>query len=168
LEPDSAARKHVGELLDMSELVVDDLRSYVARLRGEIAEGETARWPGEHLIAGLREHLGRYRSFYGVEVQLVSDATVQLSDRVASEAYQIVCEALSNVHRHTAAKHAFVELNCRGDCLAIEVGNECDARLATRAFTPRSICERAAALGGTTEVQLHHAGHDVVRVAIPL
>jgi hypothetical protein len=36
------------------------------------------------------------------------------------------------------------------------------------AFVPRSIAERARALGGTTTVELRERGHDVVRVAIPL
>lgn len=163
LEPQSTVSQRVAEMIAASNAVVEDLRGYVASLRGD-----GARWPGEHLLSGLRDHVGRYRSFYGIDVQLRADANVQLTDRVATEAYQIVCEGLSNVYKHTKAKSAFVELRCDGDLLAIEVGNESAAAGGPGRFTPRSIAERVRALGGKTEVRLAHRGHDVVRVAIPL
>ncbi len=167
LEPASPARKQLDELVEMSRLVVRDLRAYVTRLRREGAS-EATRWPAEHLMAGLREHLERYRNFYGIEVELRSDESSALTDRVAAEAYQIVCEGLANIHRHTPAKRAFVELRFKPDSLAIEIGNECAPAVPPIAFMPRSIAERAQALGGTTTVELHERGHDIVRVAIPL
>ena len=167
LEPASSARKQLDELVEMSRLVVRDLRAYVTRLRLEGAS-EATRWPAEHLIVGLREHLERYRNFYGIDVELRSDESSALTDRVAAEAYQIVCEGLANIHRHTPAKRAFVELRFKPDSLAIEIGNECAPAVPPVAFMPRSIAERAQALGGTTTVELHERGHDIVRVAIPL
>jgi len=168
LEPRSPVRKQLDELVEMSRLVVHDLRAYVARLRDEEAPGEATSWPAEHLMTGLREHLARYRNFYGIEVELRSDKSSALSDRVAGEAYQIVCEGLANIHRHTPAKRAFVELRFKPDALAIDIGNERAPAVPPVAFMPRSIAERARALGGTTTVELHERGHDVVRVAIPL
>jgi len=168
VEASAPVRKQLDELVEMSRLVVHDLRAYVARLRREEAGGEAASWPAEHLMAGLREHLERYRNFYGIEVELRSDKSSALTDRVAAEAYQIVCEGLSNIHRHTPAKRAFVELRFKPDSLAIDIGNECARAVPPIAFMPRSIAERARALGGTTIVELHERGHDIVRVAIPL
>lgn len=162
-DPRSPVGMRVQELIVASNAVIGDLRGYVARLRGNAAT-----WPGEHLLSGLRDHVGRYRSFYGIDVQLRADAAVQVTDRVATEAYQIVCEGLSNIYKHTKAKSAFVELRCDGDSLAIEVGNECGYQGTRERFMPRSISERASALGGKTEVRLGYAGHDVVHVAIPL
>ncbi len=168
LEASSPVKKQLDELVEMARLVVHDLRAYVARLRRDDGSGEPAAWPAEHLMAGLREHLGRYRSFYGIDVELRSDKSSALTDRVAAEAYQIVCEGLANIHRHTPAKRAFVELRFKPDSLAIEIGNECAPAVPPIAFVPRSIAERARALGGTTTVELRERGHDVVRVAIPL
>lgn len=162
LERGSPVARQVKELLDMAAAVVQELRGYVARLRDN-APG----WAAEHLLSGLSEHIGRYRSFYGIDVELRADSVARLSDRVAGEVHQIVCEALSNVYKHTAAKWAFVELRCDGQSLAIEVGNEHEPGL-KEPFVPRSIAERARALGGTTEVSLDNGGHDIVRVAIPL
>jgi signal transduction histidine kinase len=167
LEPTSPVKRQLDELVEMARLVVHDLRAYVARLRRADA-GEATSWPAEHLMAGLREHLERYRNYYGIEVELRSDPSSPLTDRVAEEAYQIVCEGLANIHRHTPAKRAFVELRFKPDSLAIEIGNECAPAVPPIAFVPRSIAERARALGGTTTVELHERGHDIVRVAIPL
>jgi signal transduction histidine kinase len=86
---------------------------------------------------------------------------------LAGEAYQVVCEALSNVFRHTAAKQAFVDLRCEANSLAIEVGNDSPAGASTVPFMPRSITERTMALGGNVQVRLNTGGHDVVRVTIP-
>jgi signal transduction histidine kinase len=162
---DSPARKPLDELLEMATRVIADLRGYIARLRSPAPARERS---GEELLSGLREHVERYRSFYGIDVELRSERTSQVSDRVAAEAYQIVCEGLANIHRHTAAKRAFVDLRINPDSLAIAIGNECARAVPPVAFVPRSIAERAKALGGTTKVELHERGHDVVHVAIPL
>lgn len=163
LEPGSMAAAQVEELLDMSALALGDLRGYVARLRG--AERG---WAGDELVAALRQQAGRYRSSCGIEIEARGDCAVQVTDRVAGEAYQIVCEALSNVYRHTHAKRGFVDVRCEAELLVIEVGNERDHGRPTPAFLPRSIAERAAALGGGTEVRLDNGGHDIVHVTIPL
>lgn len=168
LEPASPVKRQLDELVEMARLVVHDLRAYVARLRREDVPGEPTSWPAEHLMAGLREHLERYRNYYGIDVELRSDKSSALTDRVAAEAYQIVCEGLANIHRHTPAKRAYVELRFKPDSLAIDIANECAPAVPPVAFMPRSIAERARALGGTTTVELHERGHDVVRVAIPL
>jgi signal transduction histidine kinase len=163
LDPGSQVAMQMKELLVMSGFAVEDLRGYVARLR----DGENG-LPAQKLLPALREHAGRYRTVYGIEVEMRGSCAIQLSDRIAAEAYQIVCEALSNVHRHTNAKRAFVELRCQGDSLAIEVGNERNPGTRTRVFTPRSIAERSATLGGEAVVHLDNDGEDVVRVTIPL
>lgn len=163
LEGRSPASAQVAELIEMCSLAVEDLRGYVARLRGG-GEGRE----GDGLVTALHRQAGRYRRFYGLEVEVRSDPSVELAGRVATDAYQIACEALSNVYRHTHARHAFVDLRCAGQSLALEIGNERDAARPAAGFMPRSIAERAAALGGLAEVRLDNAGHDVVRVTIPL
>jgi signal transduction histidine kinase len=151
------------ELVDMSRLAVEDLRTYIARLRTGLPG-----WPGEHLLTGLKDQLERYRKYYGIEVSFLGEAQPEISDRAAAEAYQIVCEALSNIYRHTHAKRAFLELRASGDWLSISVGNQRDAGSPMRPFLPRSIAERASAAGGGAEVELNERGYDIVRVRLPL
>ena len=147
----------------MATLTVDDLRGYIDRLRGRLSPR-----PEAQLLAQLEEQRRRYRDYHGIDVKLHSASTLQVSDRVAGEAYQVVCEALSNVFRHTSAKQAFVDLRCDADSLAIEVGNDSPRGVSTPPFMPRSITERTMALGGKVQVRLNNEGHDVVRVTIPL
>jgi signal transduction histidine kinase len=153
----------VADLVDQCTLAIDDVRGYVARLRGQ-APGSA----GGELVSALRRQAGRYRRLYGVDVEVRSDSAVKLVDRVAAEAFQIACEGLSNVYRHTQSRRAFIDVRCGERVLALEIGNEHDAARPAGRFMPRSITERAAALGGAAEVRLDRVGHDVVRVTIPL
>src|SRR5688572_13081023 len=163
ISPTSPGASRIKELLDMATLTVDDLRGYVDRLRGRPPSR-----PDAELLSKLEEQRRRYRDYHGIDVKLNSASTLQVTDRVAGEAYQVVCEALSNVFRHTSAKQAFVDLRCDDDALAIEVGNDSPPDISTRPFMPRSITERTMALGGKVQVRLNNDGHDVVRVEIPL
>jgi signal transduction histidine kinase len=162
LEAGSPAAAPLKELIDRSAMVINDLRGYVTRLRGD-----TPGWPGDQLLAGLRDQIGRYQSFYGIRVELRGPAEPRIPDRIATEAYQIVCEGLSNVVRHSAARSAYVELRASDSSLLIEIGNDRAGGGASIPFAPRSISERAAALGGFVQVLLDSEGHDVVRVKIP-
>jgi signal transduction histidine kinase len=153
----------VADLVDQCTLAIDDVRGYVARLRGQ-AQGSA----GGELVSALRRQAGRYRRLYGVDVEVRSDSAVKLVDRVAAEAFQIACEGLSNVYRHTQSRRAFIDVRCGERVLALEIGNERNAARPAGRFMPRSITERAAALGGAAEVRLDRVGHDVVRVTIPL
>src|SRR5262245_51295348 len=125
----------IKELLDMATLTVDDLRGYVDRLRGRPAV-ET------QLLSRLEEQRRRYRDYHGINVNLKSASTLKVSERIAGEAYQVICEALSNVFRHTGAKEVFVDLRCDAESLAIEVGNHSSREASTPPFIPRSITER--------------------------
>jgi signal transduction histidine kinase len=155
------AAQRVKELLDMATLTVDDLRGYVNRLR-ERSQRDT------QLLAQVDEQKRRYGAFHGINVEVRADKALTVSSATGVEAYQVVCEALSNVVRHTSAKRAFVDLRCDGDMLAIEVGNDSPKHATTPPFIPRSITERAMSLGGKVQVRLNKEGQDVVKVTIPL
>ncbi|HEY5896181.1 MAG TPA: histidine kinase [Burkholderiales bacterium] len=160
--PDSSLAGPVTELLGMTSAAVEDLRGYVRKLRDTHPHLGTAQ-----LIDTLHDQIARYRSFYAIDVELRAEPHLSLSDQIADEAYQIVCEALSNIYRHTRARKAYVELKRDGESLRIEVGNGRQPGASAR-FTPRSITERAKALGGAVDVRLDAGGLDVVVVQIPL
>ena len=161
--PTAPAAHRIKELLDMATLTVDDLRGYVNRLRSRPSQPAQVQ-----LVNQIEEQRRRYRDYHGIAVELRSASTLQVDDQVAGEAYRVVCEALSNVFRHTASKQAFVDLRCEDGSLAIEVGNDSSPDLSTRPFMPRSIAERAMSLGGKVQVRLNNDGHDIVRVTMPL
>jgi len=162
LGKEGGAAPRIKELLDIANSTVDDLRHYVDRLR----ERGGAR--NAQLMARLDEQRRRYGTLHGIRVDVRADSQLAIGDAASVEAYQFVCEALSNIARHTSAKRASIDLRREGDSLAIEVGNECAQHAGTKPFIPRSITERAMSLGGNVQVSLNNAGRDVVRVTIPL
>jgi signal transduction histidine kinase len=161
LEPGTPVEESVRDLIAMSETSIEDLRTYVASLRGA-GRG----WPADTLLASLGEQVQRYRTYCDIDITLRCDESLQLTDRLAGEAYQIICEALSNIYRHTEARRAFVEIASDGQSLELRIGNEGHA-VAASLFTPHSIKERSMALGGTAGV-MHSVGYDVIEVRIPL
>ena len=85
LDASSPAAAQVGELVDMCSFALEDLRGYVARLR----DGRGG--AGGELVSALRQQAGRYRRFYGVDVEVRSDPSVKLVDRVAAEVGRASC-----------------------------------------------------------------------------
>jgi signal transduction histidine kinase len=78
-----------------------------------------------------------------------------------------VREGLSNICRHTAARRGSVTLRCSGGLLHIEIINDNGGRQPPD-FMPRSISERAAALGGTAFVRQGTIDNTAVCVEIPV
>jgi signal transduction histidine kinase len=84
-----------------------------------------------------------------------------------------MCEGLSNIHRHTTAKQAAINLYYQQDQIVIEVINQADSTQDFTHFKPRSMTERVTHLGGTVSVN-HHPGDKtaaaktIVTAEIPL
>ncbi|MBS0449741.1 MAG: histidine kinase [Proteobacteria bacterium] len=161
-DPANPLNEDLDRLIAMSTQVIGDLRSFAQGVRS-CAKSEEAQHP---LAAALRQQVRLIREFHGVDIQVeLEEKDVPCSDRLAAEVLQIVREALSNIVRHTMARHALVQVRCDHGLLRIQVdnegaANECD-------FTPKSITARAAALGGRAYVQRAQAG-TAVHVEIPV
>ena len=158
-DPANPLNEDLDRLIAMSTQVIGDLRSFARDVRTCADEAPRP------LAAALREHVRLIREFHDVDIEVDLKEDVPCSDRLAAEVLQIVREALSNIVRHTVARHAQVHVRCDRDLLRIEVdnegaANECD-------FTPKSITARAAALGGRAYVQRARAG-TAVHVEIPV
>ena len=152
--------QHISELLDMASMTIRDLRHYAATFR------EKTPMSGDLLVSAVKEQVERLKRFYGLDVDVKTDITVRLGGRLATEAFQIISEGLSNVLRHTNAKRAFVAVLCETDNLLLKIGNE--KSTSEIKFTPHSIHERAQALGGTTFVEQSADGYTIVHVTIPM
>ena len=161
---ESPIAKRIADLVEMTGMTIRDLRHYAETLKEKTA------MPGEFLVAAVKKQTERLGRFYGIEVEVKSDISSQLKGRIAAEAFQIISEALSNVLRHSTAKHAFVSILCENANLLLKVGNQThDGSAASAAnFMPRSIHDRAKALGGSTFVEREQDGYTVVHVTIPM
>ncbi|MEG1328769.1 MAG: histidine kinase, partial [Janthinobacterium sp.] len=81
--------------------------------------------------------------------------------------FQIVSEGISNIRKHTRARHGTIEVDCSNGWLQILIENEGDGAPAP-AFTPSSIATRTAALGGRLLVKRPGDGGTSLQIAIPL
>ena len=73
-----------------------------------------------------------------------------VNDRLAAEVLHLVAESLSNVRRHTPSTRATIGLTCRNGHLILCIEDDGAWNGTPVSFTPRSITERAEALGGQT------------------
>jgi signal transduction histidine kinase len=80
----------------------------------------------------------------------------------------MVAEGLSNIRRHTRSAWATVDLACHNGHLVVRMENDAAAGESPGPFTPHSIAERAAAMGGHMQVRRTDTGGTVVCIDIPL
>ena len=168
----NAVLQDVSELLDLTKGELSDLRNYVHGLRA----GEQRQ---EILVPALERFAARFSAVTGIDVEV--EAKVEIpADRLAGELFQLVVEGLSNVRRHTRSNRARISIDCQDGDIKLEIknnrpragGNLADGNNGKRdgdvSFTPRSISERAASLGGETRVYTDDEEYTVVSVSIPL
>ena len=164
---------HVEELLELTNQELVEMRRYVWGLRA----GEERR---DVLLPAIQRFVTRFASVTGIQVDVKSSGKIQVNDRLAAELFQIVTEGLSNVRRHALCNEARVELACDAGKFLLHIKNPRPAASGSLGFnggdqhdpqtlfTPRSIAERTAMLGGETKVSIDDNNYTVVTVAVPL
>jgi signal transduction histidine kinase len=159
--PEQALHADVARLLEMADEELQSMREVVSGLRnGGNGEGL--------LAAAVRRQVERFSELFGISVDLQISGQMPASRRLAGEVFHLVAEGLSNISRHTNARHAGVCLQAQAEDLQLTIRNECDAGAAPRRpFQPRSLSERVAELGGRIEVHFEPRATEV-RIAIPL
>ncbi|HUF21844.1 MAG TPA: histidine kinase [Burkholderiales bacterium] len=160
---DSEVSKRIADLVEMTNVTIQDLRNYASSLK------DNPSMPAEFLISAVQRQAERLRKYYGIDVEVNADISSELSAGTAAQAFQIISEALSNILRHTSAKAAFVSIVRDGTDLSVIIGNEANAGNPVVAeFNPRSIRERARSLGGTAVVEQRADGYTLVNVNLPM
>jgi signal transduction histidine kinase len=149
------------QLIGMTRDGIEELRQYVHGLKQSNASDTP-------LAESIRSFAQRFENATGVHV-VVNDGACGLTmeDRLSVEIFQMTAEALSNVHRHTKSRIAQVSLRLVNSNLLLVVENEEAEDLPARQFRPRSISERADAIGARTDV-LCSTGRTLVTVEVPL
>jgi len=138
-----------------------DLRRYVRGLsEGGGDEGG--------LVPAVQRFAHKFTAATDIAVHVNTAAEVRLNDRLAAEAFQMVAEGLSNVRRHTNSAWATIGLACCNGHFRLRIENDDAEGTAVVPFTPRSLTERAAALGGQVGVERTESAHVTVVVDIPL
>jgi signal transduction histidine kinase len=170
---DLAVRDNVQELLELTKHELAELRRFVWGLKA----GEERM---DVLLPAIERFAERFSLVTGISVDVEAHGKVKVNDRLAAELFQIVAEGLSNVRRHAFCRDARVEISCKDTSLLLQIknsrprtggnsdGERSDGHDGNRAFRPHSIAERAAALGGETQVFVDEKDYTVVSVGIPL
>jgi signal transduction histidine kinase len=159
---DEDTRRKIDAVIRLCSEGIADLRRYSITLKEANAER------GDSLLIALRRFASRFSEVTGLPVEIDCTERLQINDRLAAEAFQMVTEALSNVRRHTRAAHARVHLSRSQGSLRMAIENDRLDEVPPAPFTPRSISERVAALGGKVQVETIGGERTVVHVEIPL
>jgi signal transduction histidine kinase len=161
-----AVPEDVKRLLTLTNAGIADLRHYMGELR-ENGARDSGLLPGG-LLPAVQRFAKKFAEATGIAVHVEAKTALPVHDRLAAEVFQMVAEGLSNVRRHTRSAQATVTLTCSDQRLRLHIANDVVAGAAPTPFTPRSITERAAALGGCARVEWPEHGGTVIVVDIPL
>jgi len=158
------------EIASTSAEALGELRTALKGLRSDESEGVPLRPAGagladlDDLIAGVRGA--------GLTVELdMAAATRAVPPAIGHAGYRIVQEGLTNVLRHSTAKHARVRVGQDEGALLVEVLDNGRARAVTGTGGGHGLLgmrERAAALGGSCEAGRAPGGGWRVRARIPI
>jgi signal transduction histidine kinase len=157
----ATAEAKVTQLVDLTGMTIDELRSGIRSLKSE--PGHSA---GD-LIGALHHHATRFAEDTGIPVDIDGLDDLQCGDRLAAELFQMTLEALSNVRRHTTATRAAVRFKTDAHYVRLQVENSGPSKGRATTFVPQSLSERAAALGGYVTVDRHGNGRSLVEITIP-
>jgi signal transduction histidine kinase len=154
------ARRHVEESTTQVQDLVADVRRLVHDLRPPALDD-----------LGLEGALHQLASRCGgLDVTVDATGLGPLPAAVEVAAYRIAAEAMTNVVRHARAARASVRVRRESGILLVEVSDDGVGIPAEREVGVglSSLRERAAELGGRTEITCPEGGGTVVRARLPL
>lgn len=170
LAQEHPARTRVSTALDLARSTQVEARRSVHALRAGPLDDHELVGALDRTLAGWRERTGARATFTteGTGTPLAADAEQAL--------LRIVQEALTNVERHSGATRVTVTLTYLEDEVALDVVDDGSGFDPASVPAPGpagghglpSIRQRAAALGGWTEVETAPGDGTALRVALPL
>ena len=156
----SDVMNEIKDLLELTEGEIQELRNYI----GGLKRGEPSQ---DAFLPAVRQFAAKFSDATGLKVEINSADDLRIYDRLAAEIFQMIEEGLSNIRRHSRSSYAKVGISRQNGDLILQLRNERRKGPEASSFTPRSISDRAAALGGKTLVYKDN-NETVVSVQIPL
>ena len=163
-EPEAAAR--AVAMCDLIDTTIDEVRALATRLR-----------PGMLDDFGLIDALDWYTKYFaqrtGISCIYKHLNVPQVDDLVATAAYRIAQEALTNVARHAFATRVKIDLQVKNGVLTLSVsdngrGFESQKLAESDCLGLAGMRERASLLGGRLEMQSKPGKGTRVRFRLPL
>src|SRR5919204_1843032 len=162
--PERAAEP-LDYILRLAEAALADMRSLILDLRPESLEREG-------LVAALRERSVAVTGRYGIDVAVDVPDEPPLSPSAKQAIYRIALEALSNVVKHSHARHVTLRLDTSEHNVSLEVTDDGYGFDATATYPGhlglQSMRERAESPGGTLQVDSESGRGTTIRARVPL
>lgn len=162
---DSMIRGRVAGMCSLIDQTINDVRTLAFHLR-----------PGVLDDLGLEDALELYTSDFerrtGITCVFEHAGVPAASDTVATAAYRIAQETLTNVARHAQAGHVHVSLKAANGCLHLAVrddgrGFDVHDLQESEGLGLAGMRERAALAGGELEIQSEAGQGALVRLVVP-
>ena len=163
-EPGNPLLDDIDKLSTMARQAIEDLRHYAGTFRRNKGQRTTQE---PIYTAALQQQTDQVKALYGVDIAVDAAPNLQINDRMTVEVLQIVREGLSNICRHTLAQCGALRLQRSAGWLHIQIENVGNSA-PVPAFSPRSITERVASLGGMVRVHSEADGYTTVQIQIPV
>ena len=157
---DNDVGSDVRELTAMTVTEIEELRHYIRGLK-------TSERHDTMLLPAIRRFANKFSTATGIAVDVKAPNEMGVKDRLAAEIFQMVTEGFSNIRRHTHSPRAEAELDNSNGTFVLNIKNS-NENGAPAVFHPRSLAERASALGGQLEVYTDKNNQTVVSIRIPL
>jgi PAS domain S-box-containing protein len=154
----------IDYVLSLAEAGLAEMRALIFELRPEALAQEG-------LVAALKKQAAAMRARYGVAVDAILPATVDVPQPVQEAIYRIAQEALHNIVKHARASRVTVAVAREGGALTLRIVDDGVGFDPGGSFPGhlglRSMAERAEKLGGTFWVESAPGAGSTIRVAIP-
>lgn len=153
-----------ADLITQTHESIDVVRDIIGQLRPPVLDERG-------LVEAIRERARTLLEPAGVAVEVVAD---QLPDSVSaaveSAVYSIASEAVMNIVKHARARRCSIRLRLADGVLSLTVADDGGGFTGRRAggLGVQTMTDRAAELGGTTDVRAASGGGTVVEVVLPL
>ncbi len=156
-------REDIDRMLQMADQVIGELRRYAGAVRHGPGQARQV------ILPELRQQAAQVHGLYGIDIDVQVDGEIEADDRLIAEVLQLVREGVCNICKHTDAQSGLVRVGCTNGWLRIQIENENrSGEVPVPGFQPRSITERATALGGSAQVTRGADGRTVLLVEIPV
>lgn len=165
-EAPAEARQRVDDAIEALHGVIRDIRNFIFGLRPLLLDS------GD-LLDGLHTLADELRRNTTIEIDLRGELKEDLPVEVVAELLAIAREALANVARHSAARHASIQLEMRPGSVLLSIKD--DGRGLPSGMPEEgghhglgNMRARAEVLGGTLDVRSTPASGTNIIVAIPI
>jgi PAS domain S-box-containing protein len=165
-DSDSRASVRALAMCDIIDRTIDEVRGIALRLRPSVLDDLG-------LIPALEWYTTDLEKRSGIALILHHRDVPGMDDLVATAAYRIAQEALTNVVRHSSASHAEVSLEGQGDLLMITVtdngkGFHVSSLSDSDSLGLAGMRERAGLAGGSLEIESRPGKGTQVRCRLPV